>query len=78
MGDPCGTLAGSWSCVGTDIMKVEPSSPTMNLSWVSDTEDTDDTEQGVILHEFGHTIGLGHEHQSPKFGGTITLKPEGM
>jgi len=29
------------------------------------------------LHEFGHTLDLMHEHQSPVRGGTITLKESG-
>ena len=48
----------------------------MNFDCLSDTEDISSTEQGVILHEFGHTIGLVHEHQSPVRGGALTLKPE--
>ena len=31
----------------------------MNLGW---------QDEGVILHEFGHTIGLIHEHQNPTGG----------
>ena len=53
------TKVGSWSAVGTDAMVQEffaPSSPTMNFSWV---------DEAVVLHEFGHALGLIHEHQSP-------------
>ena len=31
----------------------------MNLGW---------QDEGVILHEFGHMIGLSHEHQNPDQG----------
>jgi Astacin (Peptidase family M12A) len=42
----------------------------MNLGWTGDLE----ANRGVILHEFGHTLGLLHEHQSPVRGKKITLK----
>lgn len=45
---------GSWSYVGTDCRSIPQSAPTMNLGW---------SERGTILHEFGHAIGLQHEHQ---------------
>ena len=50
----------------------------MNLGWISGESDViSDEERGVILHEFGHTLGLLHEHQSPLRGDKITLKEEG-
>jgi hypothetical protein len=72
--DPNG---GSWSYVGQELNKIELSRPTMNLGWVSgDSDVISDAERGVILHEFGHTLGLLHEHQSPLRGDKITLKEE--
>lgn len=71
--DPNG---GSWSFVGKENNSVEPGKPTMNLGWLSGDQITID-EQSVILHEFGHAIGLGHEHQSPFLGDKITLKEDG-
>jgi hypothetical protein len=63
---------GSWSAVGTDALveRYFPRyQPTMNYGWLRD--DTDDTEyERVVVHEFGHALGLIHEHQSP----TATLK----
>lgn len=50
---------GAWSTVGKDALNVMPGNPTMNLGWV---------DEAVILHEFGHALGLGHEHQNPEGG----------
>ena len=50
---------GAWSYVGLDNMNIPLDAPTLNLGW---------QDQGVILHEFGHMIGLGHEHQNPEGG----------
>jgi hypothetical protein len=54
---------GSWSYVGT-CRRGAKDSATMNFGWL--TPDTDDTEyHRVVLHEFGHALGLGHEHENP-------------
>ncbi|MCV0425929.1 MAG: hypothetical protein K5905_10675 [Roseibium sp.] len=50
---------GAWSYVGTDNLSIPLHAATLNLGWV---------DQGVILHEFGHMIGLSHEHQNPDGG----------
>jgi hypothetical protein len=50
---------GAWSYVGTDNLGIPLHAATLNLGW---------QEQGVILHEFGHMIGLSHEHQNPDGG----------
>lgn len=50
---------GAWSYVGTDNSEIPLHAATLNLGWV---------DQGVILHEFGHMIGLSHEHQNPAGG----------
>ncbi len=47
---------GAWSYVGTDCRSIQASEATMNLGWLDDD---------VIWHEFGHAIGLLHEHQNP-------------
>ena len=53
---------GCNSLVGTDCRTVRnPNTKTMNFSWFS---------VGTVLHEFGHALGLEHEHQSP-FGNII-------
>jgi hypothetical protein len=50
---------GAWSYLGTDALRVPRDQPTMNLGF-------DDV--GTYLHEFGHAIGMGHEHQNPEGG----------
>jgi len=49
----------------------------MNLGWVEEGAEIVDEDRGVILHEFGHTLGLNHEHQSPARGGKLQLKEAG-
>ena len=50
---------GAWSFIGTDCRDIPGDQPTMNFGWL---------DQGVVLHEFGHAIGLIHEHQNPLGG----------
>jgi hypothetical protein len=50
---------GAWSYVGTDCHDIPLNQATMNLGFL---------DGGTAAHEFGHAIGLAHEHQSP-FGG---------
>jgi len=55
---------GSWSYTGTDALNSGQDQPTANFGWIVD--DTRDTEADyTILHEFGHALGLFHEHQNP-------------
>jgi hypothetical protein len=56
---------GSWSYIGLDANDIPATAPTMNLGW---------QDEAVILHEFGHAIGLAHEHQNPR-GGIQWNKP---
>lgn len=48
------------SYVGTDALAVSKGQPTMMLA--------DWNDQKVVLHEFGHALGLKHEHQHPESG----------
>jgi len=50
---------GAWSYVGTDCLNIPKNQATMNLGF---------QDGGTSAHEFGHAIGLGHEHQNPKGG----------
>jgi hypothetical protein len=48
---------GAWSYIGTDALGIPADQPTMNFGW---------QDEGVILHEFGHMLGMTHEHQNPR------------
>ncbi|MES1172372.1 MAG: pre-peptidase C-terminal domain-containing protein [Bacteroidota bacterium] len=50
---------GAWSYIGTDNSNIPLQAATLNLGW---------QDKAVILHEFGHMIGLAHEHQNPEGG----------
>jgi len=55
---------GSWSYIGTDARGIWRGRPTMNYGWLTPT--SSDVEYArVVLHEFGHALGLIHEHQNP-------------
>ena len=58
---------GSWSVVGRDALLVGLNFPTMNFGWLDDNT-TDMEFSRTVLHEFGHALGLIHEHQSPAAG----------
>lgn len=58
---------GSWSTVGTTCRQVEAAKATMNYGWI-DADSPQDELRGVVLHEFGHALGLIHEHQDPVAG----------
>lgn len=60
----------AWSYVGTDALQIPKTEKTMNLGWLDDDVQFDaepykNTGQ-VVLHEFGHAMGMIHEHQNPK------------
>jgi hypothetical protein len=70
--------SGSWSYVGMDNLKItDAEEATMNLGGIWNTKQISANERGAILHEFGHALGLMHEHQSPARGGTLHLKKSG-
>ncbi|TMH07694.1 MAG: peptidase [Betaproteobacteria bacterium] len=56
---------GAWSTIGTDARSVAFNQATMNLGFL---------DGGTAAHEFGHAIGLAHEHSSP-LGGMEWNKP---
>jgi hypothetical protein len=57
---------GAWSYVGTDAHGIPQQQATMNLGFL---------DRGTSIHEFGHAIGLSHEHQNPE-GGIIWNEAE--
>lgn len=62
-------FSGSWSTIGTTCRQVtNRAEPTMNYGWLAPSSSDAEVER-VVLHEFGHALGLIHEHQNP--GGTI-------
>jgi serralysin len=55
---------GSASYVGSDAKRVNLNSPTMFFGWINPGE-SEESIRAVVLHEFGHALGLVHEHQHP-------------
>jgi serralysin len=54
----------SWSYIGTDALSIPRREHTMHFGWL--TPETDDKEIArVTVHEFGHALGMIHEHQHP-------------
>ncbi|KDR77738.1 hypothetical protein GALMADRAFT_1326624 [Galerina marginata CBS 339.88] len=66
---------GNWSMVGPQhVAMAGADEETMNLGGLNAAGAlASDYERHIILHEFGHTLGLLHEHQSPAREGVITL-----
>ncbi len=50
---------GAWGYIGTDAKGIPTNEATMNLRFL---------DGGAAAHEFGHAIGLAHEHQNPAGG----------
>lgn len=51
----------SYSFLGTDALTRPPEEPTMRIA----TPLEHDEFESTVLHEFGHALGLHHEHQHP-------------
>jgi len=57
---------GSWSVLGTSCRSILPKSkPTMNFGWLKPATSPDEVRR-VVLHEFGHALGMVHEHLNPR------------
>jgi hypothetical protein len=55
---------GSWALVGVDALKAPPTAATINFGWV-DSNTPDSEIHRVVLHEFGHVLGLVEEMSNP-------------
>jgi hypothetical protein len=60
----------SWSTVGTDALTVGANESTVNFGWLEPNTDLREYQR-VVRHEFGHALGMIHEHQNPAALGTI-------
>lgn len=58
---------GNWSYIGTDALAFTNGEITMNLGALARPL-AEEQVRRIVLHEFGHTLGLVHEHQSPAAG----------
>ena len=60
---------GAWSIVGVGAQTTPKNESTMNIGWLDDNNNYDFKEAKntgiVIIHEFGHLLGLLHEHSRP-------------
>ena len=54
---------GHWSYIGRRSTLIDQNSRTMNIALNSHHPST--RWNRVVLHEFGHLLGLAHEHQNP-------------
>lgn len=54
---------GHWSYIGKDNLNIPAADKTMNLQFTNAT--SEEEIRRVTLHEFGHALGLHHEHKSP-------------
>jgi len=55
---------GSWSYEGTQCLVLPHTEQTVNFGWLRPDSAIDEMES-VVVHEFGHVLGLAHEHGNP-------------
>lgn len=54
----------SWSRLGTDALAFPQDVETMHYGWLH-SGTTDEETRRTVVHEFGHALGMFHEHQHP-------------
>ncbi len=54
---------GAWSYVGTTCLQIPAPAPTLTLAQFDPAQE--EAARRVVLHEFGHVLGLEHEHRHP-------------
>ena len=62
---------GYWSYIGSDSLTqelIDKSLVSMNFEGFDKNPPAEPRFTGIILHEWGHALGLHHEHQSPASG----------
>jgi hypothetical protein len=64
-----GQDGGHWSYIAQEATSLPAGAKTMNLAIDPNMLQTDPYASAVVLHEFGHAVGAGHEHKSPGSGG---------
>jgi hypothetical protein len=60
----------SYSSVGTDALTAGKTEATVNFGWLEPNTDLREYQR-VVRHEFGHALGMIHEHQNPAAQGQI-------
>ena len=60
----------SWSDVGTDALTIAKTQATVNFGWLEPSTELREYQR-VVRHEFGHALGMIHEHQNPAAQGQI-------
>ncbi len=76
IGIACAVLTGkeiSWSKVGTAATWEPHDKPTMVLNLYGMTKAD---QRSMVIHEFGHVLGLDHEHQRSDFWDVLESRDE--